>query len=52
LLTIGVFVTLVCYVIVLPAVLEWDDRRRRPGGRAANAPEAKRPRLASGARPH
>ncbi len=29
LLTLGVFLTLVCYVIVLPAVLEWDDRRRR-----------------------
>jgi hypothetical protein len=28
LLTLGVFVTLVCYVVVLPAVLEWDDRRR------------------------
>jgi len=26
-LTLGVFVTLVCYVVVLPAVLEWDDRR-------------------------
>ena len=29
LLTIGVGLTLVCYVVVLPAVLEWDDRRRR-----------------------
>jgi predicted RND superfamily exporter protein len=29
LLTLGVFLTLVCYVVVLPAVLEWDDRRRR-----------------------
>ena len=29
LLTIGVALTLVCYVVVLPAVLEWDDRRRR-----------------------
>jgi predicted RND superfamily exporter protein len=29
LLCIGVGVTLVCYVVVLPAVLEWDDRRRR-----------------------
>jgi predicted RND superfamily exporter protein len=28
LLTLGVFMTLVCYVVVLPAVLEWDDRRR------------------------
>jgi uncharacterized protein len=27
-LTVGVLVTLVCYVVVLPAVLEWDDRRR------------------------
>jgi predicted RND superfamily exporter protein len=27
-LTLGVFVTLVSYVVVLPAVLEWDDRRR------------------------
>ena len=30
-LTLGVFVTLVCYVIVLPAVLEWDDRHRNRG---------------------
>jgi predicted RND superfamily exporter protein len=29
LLTIGVALTLACYVIVLPAVLEWDDRHRR-----------------------
>ncbi len=29
LLTIGVALTLVCYVVVLPAVLEWDDRHRR-----------------------
>jgi hopanoid biosynthesis associated RND transporter like protein HpnN len=29
LLTIGVGLVLVCYVVVLPAVLEWDDRRRR-----------------------
>ena len=28
-LTIGVGLVLVCYVVVLPAVLEWDDRRRR-----------------------
>jgi hypothetical protein len=28
LLTLGVAVTLLCYVVVLPAVLEWDDRRR------------------------
>jgi hypothetical protein len=30
LLAIGVALVLVCYVVVLPAVLEWDDRRRRP----------------------
>ena len=29
LLTIGVALTLVCYVVALPAVLEWDDRHRR-----------------------
>jgi predicted exporter len=29
LLTIGVGLVLVAYVVVLPAVLEWDDRRRR-----------------------
>src|SRR5688572_23903935 len=29
LLTLGVFLTLVSYILVLPAVLEWDDRRRR-----------------------
>jgi hopanoid biosynthesis associated RND transporter like protein HpnN len=29
LLTIGVALTLVCYVVVLPAVLEWDDRHRK-----------------------
>jgi hopanoid biosynthesis associated RND transporter like protein HpnN len=38
-LTLGVLVTLVCYVVVLPAVLEWDDRRRagrgEPGATAA-----------------
>ena len=28
-LTLGVATTLVCYVVVLPAVLEWDDRRSR-----------------------
>jgi hypothetical protein len=32
LLTLGVALTLVCYVIVLPAVLEWDDRRRARRG--------------------
>jgi hypothetical protein len=31
LLTVGVAMTLLCYMVVLPAVLEWDDRRRRPG---------------------
>jgi len=30
LLALGSFLVLVCYVVVLPAVLEWDDRRRRP----------------------
>jgi hypothetical protein len=35
-LTIGVASTLVCYVVVLPAVLEWDDRRTR--ARSAAAP--------------
>ena len=29
LLTIGVALVLICYIVVLPAVLEWDDRRRR-----------------------
>jgi hypothetical protein len=33
LLTAGVAWTLICYVVVLPAVLEWDDRRRRPDRR-------------------
>jgi len=28
-LTLGVAATFVCYVVVLPAVLVWDDRRRR-----------------------
>jgi predicted RND superfamily exporter protein len=27
LLAVGVGLVLVCYVVVLPAVLEWDDRR-------------------------
>jgi len=27
-LSLGVAATLVCYLVVLPAVLEWDDRRR------------------------
>jgi len=31
-LTLGVAATFVCYVVVLPAVLEWDDRRRRRRG--------------------
>ncbi len=41
LLTLGVGLTLVCYVVVLPAVLEWDDRRRR--ARAADGEEASAP---------
>jgi hopanoid biosynthesis associated RND transporter like protein HpnN len=28
-LTVGVVATFLCYVVVLPAVLEWDDQRRR-----------------------
>ncbi len=40
LLTVGVALTLVCYVVVLPAVLAWDDRRRR--GPGAVHPEADR----------
>ncbi len=28
-LAVGVAATFICYVVVLPAVLEWDDRRRR-----------------------
>jgi hopanoid biosynthesis associated RND transporter like protein HpnN len=40
LLTLGVFLTLVCYVVVLPAVLEWDDRRRKAAARAADAAAA------------
>jgi hypothetical protein len=41
LLTIGVGMTLLCYVVVLPAVLEWDDRRRRsPRGDARAARRA------------
>ncbi|HYC55532.1 MAG TPA: MMPL family transporter [Candidatus Binatia bacterium] len=31
LLALGVSWTLICYVVVLPAVLEWDDRRRARG---------------------
>jgi len=30
-LTVGVALVLVCYVVVLPAVLVWDDARRRRG---------------------
>jgi hypothetical protein len=39
-LTLGVAATLICYVVVLPAVLEWDDRRprRRRLRSAASAP--------------
>jgi predicted RND superfamily exporter protein len=29
LLTLGVLTTLLCYLVVLPAVLEWDDRRAK-----------------------
>ena len=33
-LTLGVALTLICYVVVLPAVLAWDDeRRKRPAKR-------------------
>jgi hopanoid biosynthesis associated RND transporter like protein HpnN len=38
LLTIGVGLVLLCYVVVLPAVLEWDDRRRGRGARAPADP--------------
>jgi len=38
LLTLGVFLTLVSYVVVLPAILEWDDRRRRRHALVATAP--------------
>ena len=41
-LTLGVAATLLCYVVVLPAVLDWDDRRR--GRRRAAQPA--RPALA------
>jgi uncharacterized protein len=37
LLTIGVALVLVCYVVVLPAVLEWDDRRRGSAERDVGA---------------
>jgi predicted RND superfamily exporter protein len=37
-LTIGVVATLVCYVVVLPAVLAWDDQRRRGRRRPEPAP--------------
>jgi len=37
LLTIGVGLVLVCYVVVLPAVLEWDDRQRRPAPSSRDA---------------
>jgi hopanoid biosynthesis associated RND transporter like protein HpnN len=33
-LTVGVALVLVCYVVVLPAVLVWDDARRRRGASA------------------
>jgi hopanoid biosynthesis associated RND transporter like protein HpnN len=35
-LSLGVAATLLCYVVVLPAVLDWDDRRR---GRRGRVPE-------------
>jgi predicted RND superfamily exporter protein len=38
LLTLGIFLTLVSYVVILPAILEWDDRRRtRPEAAVADA---------------
>jgi hopanoid biosynthesis associated RND transporter like protein HpnN len=40
LLTLGVGLTLVCYVVVLPAVLEWDDRRRGRSRRTGPPPPA------------
>ena len=49
LLTLGVFLTLVSYVVVLPAILEWDDRRRRRRAlvAVAPAPDHNRPAAAS-----
>jgi len=40
--TLGVFATLVAYVVVLPAVLAWDDsrRRKRNGSAPAERPAA------------
>jgi len=36
-LTLGVALTLICYVVVLPAVIAWDDeRRKRPAKRDAS----------------
>jgi len=43
-LTLGVAATLLCYVVVLPAVLEWDDRRRRARTRAPAAAFGEEPR--------
>ena len=37
-LTLGVAATLVCYVVVLPAVLEWDDHRIRRRAARSRAP--------------
>jgi predicted RND superfamily exporter protein len=34
LLTLGVAATLIAYVVVLPAVLAWDDARRKRGPKA------------------
>jgi hypothetical protein len=39
-LTLGVAATLLCYVVVLPAVLDWDDRRRGRKRTPAAAPGA------------
>ena len=44
LLTLGVAATLICYVVVLPAVLAWDDERaRRSEQPAASRRSAARP---------
>ncbi len=40
--------TLVCYVVVLPAVLEWDDRRRARPRRRCRPREAEIPEHHSG----
>jgi hypothetical protein len=44
LLTLGVAATLVAYVVVLPAVLAWDDaRRRKRNDSSSPAPGSARP---------